>query len=173
MEIRDLVLEIRTSKILFKEYQEYFRSNPKEYKNLIELIIEEEAYPIPEYASWILSHLCKIDASVVQLFYNTIVDKLFITKNQSVKRNLINVLDHLELGYYRESELIDLLLSFLNDFENKVAVQVYSIQVLTKFVAKYPELKSEVAEVVELNSENKSPAYSASSRKFYKKTNYI
>ena len=173
MEIRDLVLEIRTSKILFKEYQKYFRSNPKEYKNLIELIIEEEAYPIPEYASWILSHLCKTDASVVQSFYNTIVDKLFFIKNPSVRRNLINVIDHLEITNYRESELIDLLLSFINDFENKVAVQVYSIQVLTKFVKKYHELKSEVAEVIELNSENKSPAYSASSRKFYKKTKHI
>lgn len=172
MDIRDKVLEIREGRN-FEEFQKYFRENPKAYKKLIELILKEEAYPVPEYASWILTHLCKTDAPNLQPFYAKIVDRLFINENQTVRRNLINVVDHLEITNYRESELIDLLISYINDFENKVAVQVYSIQVLTKFIKKYPELKSEVAEVIELNSENKSPAYSASSRKFYKKTKHI
>lgn len=172
MTIREIVIKVSIERN-FKEYQDYFHSNPKEYKKLIKLITEEETYPIPEYASWILSHFCKTDTSIIQSYYNTIVDTLFKIKNQSVRRNLINVIDHLELTNYRESELIDLLISFINDFENKVAVQVYSIQVLTKFVKKYPELKPEIVEVIELNSENKSPAYSASMRKFYRKTKNI
>jgi len=172
MEIREILLGIRVERN-FKAFQKYFKEHPAEYKNLIGLINTKEAYPIPEYASWVLTHLCKTDAKKVQSFYNSIVDQLFITKNQSVRRNLINVIDHLILTDYKESELIDLLISFIQDFENKVAVQVYSMQVLTKFVKKYPELKIEIGEVIDLNSENKSPAYSAASRKFYRKTKSI
>ena len=78
-----------------------------------------------------------------------------------------------ELTDYKESDFIDLLISFIQDFENKVAVQVYSIQVLTKFVHQYPELKEEILEVIVLHSENKSPAFSASLRKFLRKTKNI
>lgn len=172
MEIREKVLGIRTERN-FETFQKYFLEHPSEYKNLIELINTKEAYPIPEYASWILTHLSKSDVSKVQTFYKTIIDQLFVIENQSVRRNLINVIDHLTLTDYKESELIDLLISFIQDFENKVAVQVYSMQVLTKFIKKYPELKTEIEEVIHLNSENKSPAYSAAMRKFHRKMKNI
>lgn len=172
MEIRERLLGIRVERN-FKAFQKYFKEHPAEYKNLIELINTKEAYPIPEYASWVLTHLCKTDAKKVQTFYKKIIDQLFVIENQSVRRNLINVIDHLILTDYRESELVDLLISFIQDFENKVAVQVYSMQVLTKFVKKYPELKIEIGEVIDLNSENKSPAYSAASRKFHRKIKNI
>lgn len=166
MDIRSIVLEIRNERN-FPKFQDYFRTHPKEIKDLVQLINEKEAYPIPEYASWILTHLCKSDSQSIQPFYSTIVNHLFITKNQSVRRNLINVIDHLEISNYKESELIDALISFIQDFDNKVAVQVYSIQVLTKFIFRYPELKEEITELIVLHSENKSPAYSASMRKFF------
>lgn len=172
MDIRPLVLEIRKERN-FTRFQNYFRSHPNEIKDLVRLINEKEAYPIPEYASWILTHLCKGNPLSIQPYYNQVAEELFITKNQSVRRNLIGVIDYLELTSYRESDLIDLLISFIQDFENKVAVQVYSIQVLTKFVYRHPELKDEILEVIVLHSENKSPAYSASLRKFLKKTKNI
>ena len=172
MDIREKVLEIRAGRN-FVEFQKYFKEHPSEYKKLIELINSKEAYPIPEYASWILVHLCKSDAPKVQSFYKTIVNELFVITNQSVRRNLINVIDHLVLTDYIESELIDELIKFIQDYDNKVAVHIYSMQVLTKFVKKYPELKVEIGEIIELNSENKSPAYGAGMRKFQRKTKNI
>lgn len=96
-----------------------------------------------------------------------------MNSNQSVRRNLINVIDQLELSDYKESDFIDVLISYIQDFENKVAVQVYSIQVLTKFVHRDPELKDEILGIIVLHSENKSPAYSASLRRFQRKTQNI
>jgi len=172
MDLRSKVLEIRNERN-FPRFKNYFRANPKEIKYLVQLINEKEAYPIPEYASWILTHLAKGNPESIQLFYKRIVDELFINKNPSVRRNLIGVIDSLELTNYKESDFIDLLISFIQDFENKVAVQVYSIQVLTKFVHQYPELKEEILEIIVLHSENKSPAFSASMRKFLRKTKNI
>jgi len=169
MDIRDKVLGIRAERN-FTVFQKYFKEYPNEITDLVQLINKKEAYPIPEYASWILVHLCKSDASTIQPFYKTIIDQLFGTENQSVRRNLINVIDHIIIQDYKESELIDLLISFIQDFENKVAVHVYSMQVLTKFVQKYPELKPEIEEVIHLNSENKTPAYSTGMQKFQRKT---
>ncbi len=169
MDIRTKVLEIRTGRN-FVDFQRYFKENPKEIKDLVQLIHVQEAYPIPEYASWILVHLCTSDAPSIQPYYRSIVDQLFVTENQSVRRNLINTIDHLVITDYKESKLIDLLISFIQDFDNKVAVQVYSMQILTKFVKNHSELKAEIEEVIHFNSENKSPAYYAGMRKFLRKT---
>lgn len=172
MEIRSWVLAIRNERN-FQEFQTYYRSNPKEIEDLIQLINQEEAYPIAEYASWILVHLAKAHPEGIQPFYDCLVDELHLNTNQTVRRNIIAVLDQLQLTSYRESEFIDLLVSFIEDFQNKVAIQVYAMQVLTSFVLKYADLKVEIQELIELHSENKSPAYRAAMRKFFKKTKHI
>jgi hypothetical protein len=172
MDIRSKVLEIRNERN-FTVFQAYFRTHPKEISDLVQLINEQEAYPIPEYASWILAHVSKENPFSIQPFYKLLIELLFLNSNQSVRRNLIHVIDQLELTPNKESEFIDLLISYIQDFENKVAVQVYSIQVLTKFVLRYPELKDEILGIIVLHSENKSPAYSASLRGFQRKTQNI
>ena len=172
MDIRSKVLEIRNERN-FTVFQAYFRTHPKEISDLVQLINEQEAHPIPEYASWILVHVSKDNPFSIQPFYKLLIELLFLNSNQSVRRNLINVIDQLELSDYKESDFIDVLISYIQDFENKVAVQVYSIQVLTKFVHRYPELKDEILGIIVLHSENKSPAYSASLRRFQRKTQNI
>jgi len=95
-----------------------------------------------------------------------LVDVLFETKNQAVLRSVTNCINQLQITDYRESDLIDLLLDFIKDYENKVAVQVYSIHVLRQFMRRYPELIPEVNEIIDFHSEGKSAAYQVARRRF-------
>lgn len=102
-------------------------------------------------------------------YYNQLVDTLFNTENQTVLRNVANCLNEIELQEYRESEFIDRLIAFLNNASNKVALHMLAIHLLIKFCAKYPELISEVRQVIHLNAAGKSAAYKVAIRNFEKK----
>jgi len=172
MDNEEIVLKIR-GKRNFEELQVYFAKHPKKLEELIQLVTNEEPYPLEEYGSWILVHLCKTQPEQIQPYYNHMVDIAFKSRNQSVMRNVVNVVHHLKITDYRESEYVDLLINFVQDYENKVAVQVYSIYVLAQFVKKYPELKPEILEIIDLHADGKSAAYRSSVRNFLKMTKNI
>ncbi|MCH2224391.1 MAG: hypothetical protein MK066_06435 [Crocinitomicaceae bacterium] len=163
--VRKIVLSIRQKRD-FPSKIKHFKSNHNDLDLLLNIIYTEEEYPLTEYATWILVHLTKSDSSLVQQYYTPLVDVLFKTNNQTILRNITNVLNHLSITTYRESEVIDLLINFIQDANNKVALQVYSMYVLIQFVHIYPELKQEIIEIIELNSIQKSAAYNAAYRNF-------
>lgn len=164
-EIRELVLRIRYARQK-ESFADYFIKNPDQVDPLVNLIIEMEPYPLKEYASWILLHLAKSGKVRLQKYYPELVNVIFKTSDQSVLRNVVNCISLLEHSTYRESELIDLLISFIQNPKNKVALQVYSIYTLLRFVQLYPELKDEIRQIIELNAEGKSAAYQIALRNF-------
>lgn len=167
MDIRERVLEIRTSRNKQK-FVRFFIDTPSEIPKLFKLIVDLEPYPYKEYASWILVHLIKSEQKDFGYLYNDLVDLTFRTDNQSILRNAVNCLNELSITDYRESEFIDLLIGFIQDHEAKVALHVYSIYILIQFCQKYPELSSEIKEVIELNREGKTAAFSVARRNFMK-----
>lgn len=144
-----------------------FLADSKKVDALVQITSNLEEYPLKEYASYALTHLQKqgVDLSKYRKIF---IDTLFKTDNQSVLRNLANMLYQMKPTDYRESELLDLLLSFLNDSKNKVALHVYSIYNLIHFVKKYPELEDEIRAVIMHNSKGKTAAYRIAIRNFEK-----
>lgn len=169
MDIREKILEVRTERDKQK-FITYFRAHPDQLNELVHLVLKLEPYPYKEYGSWILTHLSKSDQLNLQHLYPSFVDLLFKTDDQSVLRNVLRCLNFLEITEYRESEFIDLLIGFIRDYSNKVALQVYSIYMLIPFVKKYPELKSEILETIHLYSKNKTAAYTIAQRNFIQST---
>ena len=141
-------------------------SHPEEDDNLSKLIFKLEEYPYKEYASWILMHVVQSKRIDVQYLYLKLVDVLFATDNQTVLRNVSNCTYYLQVTEYRESEFIDLLLGFIKNYDNKVALQVYSIYTLMQFVQRYPELQQGVSEIIKLHSNGKKVSYRVAQSRF-------
>lgn len=150
-------------------YIQYFTEEPQRLEELLDCIYRLEAYPVKEYASYILTHIVKSKKISGQPFYNDLADVLFKTDNQSVLRNVLNCLNEIGVQEYRESELFDLLIKFIGDASNKVALQVYSIRWLIQLCEKYPELTDEVREVIHFNIVGKTAAYKIALRDFERK----
>ncbi len=172
MEIRDHVLAIKNGRN-FDPLRNYFREYPEKLPLLIDLINDSEKYPFASYASWALTHLCKTQAVDIQPHYKKIIDTLFAIEDQSARRNLLCTIDHLTLTSYKEGKLLDKLVGFIENHENKVAVHVYSMRLLAKLVKKYPELKPEISELLQLYTENKTPAYASGMKNFFRMTKNI
>jgi len=167
-EVHEEILAFRWGKDK-STYINYFTSDQKKLDALLQCIYQLEPYPIKEYSSWMLMHILRSKKVDGLPFYNDLLDTLFKTDNQSVLRNVANCMMEIGVQEYRESELFDLLLSYINDASNKVALQMYSIRLLMQICEKYPELAPEVSEVIHLNSEGKTAAYKVGMRDFGKK----
>lgn len=165
MNIHEKILEIRTVRDK-NAFVDYFVNQPKEFEALMEVIFNLEEYPYKEYASWILMHIVKSRRVDLTAHYPRLIDLIFVCENQSVLRSVVCTINEMHVTDYRESELVDLLISFVQDYDNKVALQVYSIYVLIQFIKKYPELKDEIAEIIALHRSGKTAAYKIAERKF-------
>ncbi|MFT5860834.1 MAG: hypothetical protein ACI865_002949 [Flavobacteriaceae bacterium] len=165
MNLKRKILDIRTArdKVAFVDY---FIADPDKVDALSDYIFKLSEYPYKEYASWILMHICKSDQIDLQYLYPKLVDVLFITKDQTVLRNVTNSINQLQITAYRETAFIELLLGFIKNYENKVAVQVYSIYLLIQFMERHPELIQEVVAIIKLHSNGKTMAYCVAMRKF-------
>ena len=167
MNLKDELLIFHQSRDL-KSFTKSLIDEPIKIEKLVNVISNLEEYPFKEMSSWILTHFAKSNPELVQPFYEKLVDILFKTENQTVLRNCTNILYHLNPTDYKEGELIDQLIEFIQNNNNKVALQVYSIYFITHFVKKYPELFEEVKSIIELNSKNHSPAFNVAIRNFRK-----
>jgi hypothetical protein len=169
MTTKDLILKFHQSRDI-EYYTNYFIQNPNQIGEIIYIIEKQEKYPLSEYGSWILTHIVKAEKESILPFEKQFID-IFLTKveNQSVMRNCMNVLQFLPNISYRESELLDKLIVIIKNGENKVALQVYSMYNLVRFVNKYPELKTELTSIVELYFQERSAAYKAGVKIFLKR----
>ncbi len=171
-DIRQLVLDIRYERDKTNLIK-YFSKHQDQLPELINLILQLDEYPYKEYSSWLLVHLLKSKKFELNHYYPEFVDLLFKTDDQTVLRNVTNCISMMPITDYRESELIDLLINFIKDYENKVALQVYSMKLLVQFVKKYPELKVEILEIIDLHAEGKTVAYTVARRHFMEKTKNV
>lgn len=148
----------------FKKATSFLADEQKLCEKLLRLIEQKAEYPFAEHASWMWIHLAKEKPAFAQPFYPRLLDILFETKNESILRNVLNALFQLEIEDYRQSEFVDLLFGFLLNKAHKVALHVYSIYFLMRFVRLYPELKGELQHCVEILMENPTPALTVAAR---------
>ncbi len=149
-----------------------FLRDPQKVQDLVQIVINGEEYPMQEYASYALTHLFK-QGYDLNKFQNNFIEIILSSNNQSVLRNICLILSRSELINFKEAELMDKCTEFISEPKNKVALHVYSIYILIKFVKKYPELKSEFLDLIELNERGKTPAYFIAKRNFLRETKKI
>ncbi len=152
---------------------EYFLAHEDQLLDFIELLKSDPNYPYPEYGSWLLCHLVKADNELVSKYKSELIQLLHTSENNSLLRNLMNVLNTLPFNESENSVLLDRCLSFIQESSYKVALQVYSIYYLVNYIKVYPELKGELLQMIEIHYNNRSSAYRAAVRKFKVKVDKI
>ena len=167
MDIREKILEIRTTRDK-STFVDYFVDRPKEFDEMMNCIFSLEEYPYKEYASWILIHISHSGKIDLQDYYPRLVDLLFKAEDQTVLRNVARSLHQFQVTDYRESEFVDLLISFIQNYGNKVALQVYAMYILAQFIKQHPELKDEITQIIALHRAKKTAAYHSAERNFLK-----
>tara|TARA_R110000737_G_scaffold345455_1_gene373985 strand:+ start:60072 stop:60602 length:531 start_codon:yes stop_codon:yes gene_type:complete len=152
----------------FSFYTNFFLSHPKELEELLSISLQADKGKHCVLGTWVCAHLAEADKKPFQKIQKDILHFLQTETHQSSLRNWMKVMTFLPTPEEIEGEVIDLCISFIQNPENKVALQMYSILLLMPILKKYPELIPEIKAIIDLNSEGKSAAYHAISRKFEK-----
>lgn len=143
MNIRELLLSHRAS-AEFLNLTDLFMSDQKYINELVEIAVSDEKKQLPQYSTHILLHVARKNKDMVIEKYNTILDCFLTTNNSSVERNLLGVILCFELEEYKEGELLDKLMSILNNPNSKPGQINYTVKKLAQYLEKYPELKDEL-----------------------------
>lgn len=148
----------------------YFLERKYGIETLLKYSASQEAYPLPDYSSWVITHLVKEFPEHMYDYQPMIIDAFMETTNQTVLRNLAVGFILMPLIEYKEGEFYDLLIQHLLNPDNKVALHVNCIYKLIQFAKKYPELTQEIWSCIEIRiASNKQASLMAASRTFQKK----
>lgn len=148
---------------------QYFLERKYGVETLIKYAASQEAYPLPDYASWVLTHLVKEFPHQMIDHQPGLIDTFLVSNNQSVLRNVSAAFVLQPLIAFKESELYDDLLQHLACPDDKVALQVNCIYKLIQFAKKYPEFIPEITAVIELRTtQNRQASLKAAANKFTK-----
>jgi hypothetical protein len=137
---------------------EPFLNDKIQLKNLINVACSKLEHPYPAYAAWIVSNISKKNTELLVEFQPQLIDTILSSNNQSVLRNCVQSLNNLPISNYKEGELLDRLIGFIQDDSNKVALFVYSIYLLAKFTRKYPAIKQEIQVIIDSKPLIQQPA---------------
>jgi hypothetical protein len=83
----------------------------------------------------------------------------------AVKRNVMNVFEHLEIPTALHDELADIGFGYLADPQEAIAVRCASMTVLDKICRQIPELQHELHLLLEAHLEHGGPAFKSRARR--------
>ncbi len=158
----------------FMSFQSRSLKQEQDIEDLIDISLDLRENHLTIIGSWVCAHIVEENIGAFLRRQNEIVSFLEEGKHQSTLRSWMKVLTFLNVNENLHGRVIDLCTKNIANSDNKVALQVYSIQALTPLVHTYPELLDEIDSLIELHSTNKSVAYGTASQKFKNKTkNYV
>ena len=153
----------------FLQLTEVFMEEAESIAGLVELAVSDDVYPYPQYASHLL-HVAWKDHTLIEPFYEKVIDCLLTTGNTSLMQNLMGVVRCFPLKEYKEGDLLDWLFAVINNPASKPGLINYSVRKLAQYIQLYPEFLNEVELALELREEmNVNPGIMAWSKTVLKK----
>jgi len=146
----------------------YFLKNTKQIPDLTAYSLQESNGKLGEYGSWLCMHLAEKLPGVFNKDTSKIISLLQESSNQSFLRNWMKILSLSEWDEEYDGIILQMALDHISDGSNKVALQVYSMYVILPILEKEPLLIDECIQLIELHSQEKTPAYHSAFRHFQK-----
>ena len=120
----------------------YLKENPDQFNRALIIAISDEQ-PEAWRAAWVINHCIKHNDSRINKIANKIIKKLK-TKEDGHQRELLKILENVELNENQEGYLFDICMTIWESIEKSPSVRIVAFRSLVKIVKKYPELKNEI-----------------------------
>ncbi|TFH20928.1 MAG: hypothetical protein E4H10_16035 [Bacteroidia bacterium] len=138
-----------------------------QFGSLLELALHDKD-PVAWRASWVLDGSDEQQAGLAIPHISKIVRSLPALESKGSLRSLLRLLCRYDIPEEDQGLLIDLCFSYLTSELYPLAVKVHAMQIVYNHVLIYPELKDELATVLEDQMENNSVGFLARARRLIK-----
>ncbi|MDO8899340.1 MAG: hypothetical protein Q7V19_16935 [Bacteroidales bacterium] len=95
-------------------------------------------------ASWLLSHLWDRSPQLLRPFQHELTELLFQTNSDSVRRNILRILDGMPVNESDMGNLIDVCIQWMLSENHAIAVRCNAMQILFRICQVEPDLSGEV-----------------------------
>jgi hypothetical protein len=143
-------------------------SSQKRFDELFDLFLNSE-YRINQRAAWPLSYCVADYPQFIEKHFSKLIKNLHKAGiHDSVKRNTVRLLQHIEIPKKFHGEIMDICFHYLSSPDEPVAVKAFSLTVLHNLSKQYPQIKNEMKLIIEERWEHETAAFHSRAKKFLK-----
>lgn len=119
-------------------------------------------------ASWLVENIIIPKSSLHQRYAIQLCDALLKSENPAMRRNVAKTIAQSYIPEEREDELFDFSIRAIGNSNEAVAVKVHCVSIAFQITLRYPELATEIYELIKEQEPKNSVAFAACSRKYMK-----
>lgn len=148
--------------------KEWIGTDKERFTILVQLFLENE-YRVSQRAAMVLGHIHDVHPQLLQPFLPQIIKHLRHENiHDAVKRNIVRILQNVDLPGEYHGELADICFTYLEDPNVAVAIRVFSMTVLWNICQQVPELMPELRATIEDWIDYSSTGFKSRGRKVLK-----
>jgi len=138
------------------------------HRQLMDLFFSAE-YQIHQRSAWVVILSYQEQPHLIQPYLVKLVDNLDNPVHDAVIRNTIRIFEEVNIPEEIEGKLYDKCIKYLTSPKYAVAIRAFSMTVASRIAIKYPELKEELIEVIELfDKHEQKPGFHSRAKKTLK-----
>ena len=132
-----------------KKIARWIGHDKNRFKQLMELFLHGD-YVITQRSVWILSHCAESYPELISPWLKPIIKKMQEPSvHDAVKRNVLHILQNIEIPAPLLGIVVSLCFDYLNSLESPITVKALSMTVLLNIARSEPDLQHELQLVIE------------------------
>ncbi len=123
-------------------------NHQKKFDELISLCFGDNE-KLAQRASWSVSYCILRNPSLLNKHLGKVIHELKAGRHNAIRRNFLKSLPEVEIPKKFDPEIITISFDLMNKKDEPVAVKVYAMYLLEKYLDKYPDLSDELKSSIE------------------------
>ncbi len=142
--------------------------NPKKMKALMDCFFCDDLR-ICQRASWPITFIARKKPTLLDPYHERLIDNLNKPHHDAVIRNTLRIYEDLDIPESIEGPLFEKAFEYLADRKVAIAIRAFSMTVLEKLVVKFPELQTELIDLIREYMPDERPAFRNRGKKILKR----
>lgn len=143
----------------------YIGDKDLRFADLMKLFFKGE-YRLTQHAAWPMSYCIRQNPDLAKPYFKKFIDQLSDTNaHPAARRNIVRLLQFVEIPKRLHGKLMDICFKFISNPEEAIAVNAFSLGILSNLAVIYPEILSEIKTVIEARWEFETPAFRSRAKK--------
>jgi len=145
-------------------------TSQQRFDELFNLFLNDE-YRVVQRAAWPVSYCVIAHPGLISKHWNKLIKNLQKTNlHDSVKRNSVRLLQHLDIPKKYQGQVMDICFNYLASPTEAIAIKAFSLTVLSNLAQQYPQIVPEIKLIIEEQLPRQTPALAVRSKRFLQKT---
>jgi hypothetical protein len=123
----------------------------------------------PNYAAWVASHAVMRNEKLFKKYGEQLFDFIPYCKTSGEEREILRMAKESEIPEEWEGKVLHNCLSNIENPVKAIAIHNYSMELLDRFMIRYPELENEILEIISSNKPHYAATIQRKIDKFFHK----